>query len=118
MTWEKYEAAHPDEEFWMINGDEILARLAVLENRVSATTNARAQHAYRAINEGGSIDGRLDVLEGRVASNTNARAQYAYGALTDEGWVVTAVNDIKESLANIDQRFAALEAKVNALPQA
>jgi hypothetical protein len=110
MTWEKYEQAHPDEEFWMINGEDVLRRIGVLEARVTDNTNARAQYAYTSVTTGNVAD-RLAVLEGRVTDNTDARAQYAYASVTGEGATVEAITDLRAEVA-------ALKAQVAALPKA
>jgi hypothetical protein len=54
------------------------ARLAKLEARVSATTDARAQFAYKTVF---NLAKQITLLNTRVKYNTDARAQYAYKAV-------------------------------------
>lgn len=92
---------------WITLLDSIDARLDVLEGRVTATTNARAQAAYASVIEGGAIENRVTVLEGRVSYNTDARAQYAYDSVTSGA--------VAQSLTGIVSRLDKLDAAVTSL---
>lgn len=51
----------------VLPGGALEKRVAVLEARVDATTDAHADYAYDAVTEGGSIDKRLDALQAALA---------------------------------------------------
>jgi hypothetical protein len=104
-TWERWNAAHPDEEFLMSLADDFEKRLAAIEARVKSNTDARAQYAYAAVTEGGGIDKRLDLVEGRVEPNTNARAQYAYDKVLELG---PAIDTLTANVAELTKKVAAL----------
>lgn len=107
-----------DYEEWSRVLEDLVNRIEVLEARVTATTNARAQTAYSYVVDGGAIDQRLDIVEARVGPNTDARAQTAYEAVTASGWVPTAVTDLKETDAALAAELDALKTQVAAIPKA
>lgn len=97
---------------------ELADRVAVLEARVTATTNARAQSAYASVIEGGAIENRVSTLEGRVTYNTDARAQHAYKSVTEpdtEGTIANRVTLQSKLLEELRSKVGSLEAAVDDL---
>jgi hypothetical protein len=100
MTWEKYEAAHPDEEWMMSVGDDILAEL-----KAEAARNVARETVYanrEVVEKGRYEDLKKDIADlGKVQDLELGR-----------------YTDVKSDLVDLREKLAALTSKVDALPKA
>jgi len=85
-------------------------RVSVLEARVTATTDARAQYAYGSVTGSGAVATRLATLEGRVGPDTKSHADYAYNAVTGDDSLYTRISAVAFRIATVEASLETLEA--------
>lgn len=103
MTWEKYEAAHPDEEWLMTTGDDILTAVKALSSKLDSFVTTEANRYTVDANRYTDIKKALaEVLAEAGTAEDEAQAGGRYSAIQE------TVNSLSLKVDNLAQAVAAL----------